>query len=350
MIDGMSDQQIIALVVVLVATLLLAMGVLMLRYNRASSSPVSVPQDQPDPVVDERYPALLKRFSEVSIDPAALQQLALTSDPEIAHFLQRVADQLAQQEQQLKMVSSQPAAPSPPPPVEVADPQIIQQYEQRIAMAVQGVNRLVNQFLPLKAAMEQWIAQLQQLSEEGGEPEDEAQVTVCVDNLQQLSNMVSTASDEIARASDQVHRLEVDSQNVGGVLDGIGEIAEQTNLLALNAAIEAARAGDQGRGFAVVADEVRTLAQRSQDFTGEIREQVEAWQEISSQAMSAADASRERMSEGLTQLHTFSQSLHQITGSHAQQHQCQPLVGASQQILDQLQALGQEIELLQQQV
>ena len=50
MIDGMSDQQIIALVVVLVATLLLAMGVLMLRYNRASSSPVSVPQDQPDPV------------------------------------------------------------------------------------------------------------------------------------------------------------------------------------------------------------------------------------------------------------------------------------------------------------
>jgi methyl-accepting chemotaxis protein len=91
-------------------------------------------------------------------------------------------------------------------------------------------------------------------------------------------------------AMNLVEIMDTINQQVAAVVSILGEIesiSKQTNLLALNAAIEAARAGEAGRGFAVVADEVRALSQRTNQFSREIRNYMDAVH----QSLQTADAS-----------------------------------------------------------
>lgn len=88
--------------------------------------------------------------------------------------------------------------------------------------------------------------------------------------VRETLEFVADLNKQSANVMELLNGLQMETNNIGTVLDVIKSVAEQTNLLALNAAIEAARAGEQGRGFAVVADEVRSLAQRTQSSATEI--------------------------------------------------------------------------------
>ncbi|MDH5446783.1 MAG: methyl-accepting chemotaxis protein [Gammaproteobacteria bacterium] len=131
--------------------------------------------------------------------------------------------------------------------------------------------------------------------------------------VQQTSEAISQLAKEVENASEVIHTVEADSEQIGTILDVIKDIAEQTNLLALNAAIEAARAGEQGRGFAVVADEVRTLASRTHQSTEEIEQMITQLQAGAQKAVTTMESGREKAQNGVEKANEAAEALEAIT-------------------------------------
>ncbi len=91
---------------------------------------------------------------------------------------------------------------------------------------------------------------------------------------EKASTITTTAVEQAAHSSKQVHELGQAADAISKVTETITEISEQTNLLALNATIEAARAGEAGKGFAVVANEIKELARQTAAATLEIESRI----------------------------------------------------------------------------
>ncbi|MGF1835015.1 methyl-accepting chemotaxis protein [Photobacterium sanguinicancri] len=113
------------------------------------------------------------------------------------------------------------------------------------------------------------------------------------DVVEATANGLRDLAQNVIEATEVIEQLEVQSNDIGSILEVIRNISEQTNLLALNAAIEAARAGGQGRGFAVVADEVRNLATKTSDSTDEIQLMIDGLRGSSKQAVATMQKNRE---------------------------------------------------------
>ena len=100
--------------------------------------------------------------------------------------------------------------------------------------------------------------------------------------------------DQVQETALRIKRLGESSQEIGEIVELIGDIGDRTSILALNASIQAAMAGEAGRGFAIVADEVERLADRATEATKRAGTLVKATQSEMAEVMTAMeDTTRE---------------------------------------------------------
>lgn len=138
------------------------------------------------------------------------------------------------------------------------------------------------------------------------------QVTQIANLIQRSDQSIADVASSLLQMAENVKELNDNSDQINEVINVIKSIAEQTNLLALNAAIEAARAGELGRGFAVVADEVRSLAQRTQQSTGEIERIISTFQKNAASVYSDMTLSKSNAERSVQQSSEVQRALKQV--------------------------------------
>jgi methyl-accepting chemotaxis protein len=167
----------------------------------------------------------------------------------------------------------------------------------------QGSEAQAVQISEMTAAVEDMAASIQQVSEnasvsakvgERARTSAEQGVAAVQNTIQGMSHI----RDQVQETSKRIKRLGESSQEIGEIVQLIGDIADRTSILALNASIQAAMAGDAGKGFAVVADEVERLAERATASTKQIESLIRTIQSETSEAVSAMEVTTDEVVRG----------------------------------------------------
>ncbi len=188
--------------------------------------------------------------------------------------------------------------------------QSVAQSGQRISDAAAGAATTATQLERTGQSLAALAKQADETTRRSSRDAEEGGVSV-----QRAIQGFARVRDSVAQSTLVIRDMGKRTSDISTIVDTINLIAERTNLLSLNASIEAARAGDAGRGFAVVAEEIRNLADRSAKATSDIAAIIKALQDVSQEAVSAANDGLRAIDESNIQAEEGAKGLRKILDS-----------------------------------
>lgn len=131
--------------------------------------------------------------------------------------------------------------------------------------------------------------------------------------LGDATGLMGRAREELAVIVTSIQELANRNQQIGEIIESVGDVADQTQLLAVNAAIEAAKAGEVGRGFGVVATEMKSLAEQSKKSAQRIRGIVGDVQRATADSVRLVETGQVRMQQALEPVIAILPKVEQLT-------------------------------------
>jgi len=180
-----------------------------------------------------------------------------------------------------------------------------------------GNNQLSSATQQMASSLQETAASVEEISSSIHETSESS--VVLADNISKTAVRADKGKAHLKQMENAIMQVKESSAKISEIVDMVNSIAFHTNLLALNAAVEAARAGEQGKGFAVVASEIRSLAQRSADAAGEIKQLVDSNEEMSSNAGNITKATSQILMDVVISIQNNAQEMKDIEGRSKEQ-------------------------------
>lgn len=180
-----------------------------------------------------------------------------------------------------------------------------------------GNNQLSSATQQMASSLQETAASVEEISSSIHETSESS--VVLAENISKTALRADKGKAHLKHMENAITQVKESSAKISEIVDMVNSIAFHTNLLALNAAVEAARAGEQGKGFAVVANEIRSLAQRSADAAGEIKQLVDSNEEMTSNAGNITKATSQILMDVVLSIQNNAQEMKDIEGRSKEQ-------------------------------